>query len=132
MTPIDQFITFVYSSDLERSHAFYADTLGLELERDQGVCRIYRVTSSSAVGVCTHREPQPAGTILTIVTDDVDGWHAQLLQRGASIESPPAHNDRFGIYHFFVRDPDGNLVEIQRFDQSFTPNLPSDEVGWFA
>ena len=31
---------------------------------------------------------------------------------------PPAHNPRFGIYHLFLRDPDGHLVEIQRFDDA--------------
>ena len=129
---INQFITFVYSADLDRSHEFYADGLGLRMTMDQGKCRIYEVTSSSAVGVCTHRQPGPAGTILTFVTDDVDGWHARLTERGVATDGTPRLNEEFGIYHFFASDPDGHTIEVQRFERSFEPNLPEDDVGWFA
>jgi len=27
----------------------------------------------------------------------------------------PSVNERFGIYHFFLKDPDGHRVEIQKF-----------------
>ncbi len=130
--PITQFITFIYSSDLERSHRFYAELLGLPMTLDQGACRIYSLTAASAVGVCSHREPEPSGVILTLVTDDVDGWHESLSDKGVVTDGPPRHNDDFGIYHFFATDPDGHKVEVQRFDRSFEPNLPEDEVGWFA
>lgn len=131
MTPIDQFITFIYTSDLARSHEFYAGVLGLRMTMDQGACRIYEVTSSSAIGVCSHRVPNPAGTIMTLVTHDVDGWHARLSGLGAPTDGAPRHNEDFGIYHFFVTDPDGHAIEIQRFERT-QPDLPDDEVGWFA
>ncbi len=130
--PFDQLITFIYSADLGRSHEFYADKLGLTMTLDQGACRIYRVSDSSSIGVCTHHEPQPQGTILTLVTDDVDGWYQELLQAGVTIEQPPQSNEQFHIYHFVAEDPDGHQVEIQRFDRSFEPDLPRDDLGWFA
>jgi catechol 2,3-dioxygenase-like lactoylglutathione lyase family enzyme len=115
----DAAITFCRTTDLARAAAFYEETLGLPLVLDQGVCRIYRVAGGGFVGFCEHLEGDAAeGVILTLVTDDVDGWHQRLVERGVAIETPPTHNPRFGIYHLFLRDPDGHRVEIQRFDDA--------------
>ena len=54
--PVDSQITFLTVSDLEASSQFYGTVLGLDLVADQGSCRIYRVTSSAFLGICTHRE----------------------------------------------------------------------------
>ncbi len=112
----DSQITFVYAEDLARSAAFYGEVLGLELARDQGACRIYRVRPDAYLGVCNHRTPDPGGVIITLVSDDVDGWADRLRAADIEVDGPHA-NDRFELYHCFVHDPDGHLVEIQRFDQ---------------
>lgn len=113
----DAFIAFVYVSDLDRSAAFYGDALGLPLVTEQPVCRIYEVSPSGYLGVCVKDRPvNPDGVILTLVRDDVEEYCAALAGRGVDIEQPPAHSDRFGITHAFLRDPDGYLVEVQRFD----------------
>jgi len=112
----DSQITFVYVEDLQRSAAFYGGVLGFEVVRDQGACLIYRVTGDAFIGVCNHRPPDPGGVILTLVTDEVDAWAQRFVAEGMIVEGPHA-NDRFELYHCFVHDPDGHLVEIQRFDQ---------------
>jgi len=113
----DAFIAFVYVAALDRSDRFYRHTLGLELVTVQEVCRIYRVSSGGFLGLCTHRPPTPADTvILTLVRDDVEEFCAALTDAGVEFDDGPRHNDRFGITHAFLRDPDGHLVEIQRFD----------------
>ena len=67
--------------------------------------------------MCEHLDrPTGRSVITTLVTDDVDGWCERIASNGGSLESGPEHNDRFGIYHAFLRDPDGNHLEIQRFD----------------
>ena len=114
-TSFDSQITFLYVADLARSSVFYGDVLGLELARDQGACLIYRVRDGAYLGVCSHRPPDPGGVIVTLVADDVDSWAARLVAAGHEVEGPAA-NERFALYHCFVRDPDGHLVEIQRFD----------------
>lgn len=114
---VSQFIIFIYTSDLEGCARFYSHALGLPLVRDQGDCRIYQVSASAYLGLCRREEAEPRGVILTLVSEQVDAWHTRLAEKGLPIEKPPAHNPRYGIYHFFVRDPDGRLVEIQRFDQ---------------
>ena len=118
MTPgIDAQITFLPSSNLAASRVFYQDVLGLDLVVDQGVCLIFRATDRAFVGVCEHLDAlEKRSVIVTLVTDDVDGWCDRIRDRGGQIESGPEHNDRFGIYHAFLADPDGHHIEIQRFD----------------
>jgi catechol 2,3-dioxygenase-like lactoylglutathione lyase family enzyme len=58
---------------------------------------------------------QPPGVIFTVVTPEVDRWYDHLRQRGVVFEEPPALNHKYNIYHCFLRDPNGYLIEIQRF-----------------
>ncbi len=116
--PIDSQITFLYVRDLQRSTRFYQDILGFSLVLDQGSCRIYRVIGNCAfLGICEgdSADISQNSLIFTLVTADVDGWYQRVTSRGWSCEHAPRVNERYQIYHFFVRDPDGYLLEIQRF-----------------
>lgn len=118
-----QTITFIYTADLATSATFYEQVLGLTLWRDQGTCRIYEVIPGGMIGICQTgagakgqvSTGQQTNLILTIVSRDVDGWYAHLQSNGAAIEHPPVTNEKYRIYHFFLRDPDGYLIEIQQF-----------------
>lgn len=124
-----QQVTFLHTADLAATSAFYEQMLGLPLTLDQGTCRIYRATPSAFVGFCTHltaRRPDERTVILALVTADVDGWYARLVKRGVSFEKPPTRNDRFNIYHCFLRDPNGYLLEIQRFEDPAWPGVNED------
>ena len=122
MAPIDSFITFCYTRDLESTSRFYEEVLGLELILDQGGCRIYRVAGSAYVGFCGREgAPEPAGVLLTFVTDDVDGWFEKVRAAGAPVDKAPVFNPDYQIYHCFVRDPSGYVVEIQRFEDPRWP-----------
>lgn len=116
---IDQQITFFYTEDGPRAWAFYEQVIGLPLVLDQGGCRIYRVAGEAYVGFC-HRAQKRAvdGALFTIVSNDVDDWAEYLRALGVKLEHEPRHNPAYGIYHFFFRDPDGYLVEVQRFDDA--------------
>ena len=116
MTGFDQQVTFLLVSDLDRSSHFYGQMLGLGLVLDQGDCRIYRVSSSAFVGICQRAERGDPNTVLvTFVTDDVDGRHQDLVAAGVACEKVPQHNEKYNVYHAFYRDPDGYLIEVQRF-----------------
>ncbi len=120
----DQLVTFLYARDLERSTAFYGDTLGLPMVLDQGGCRIFRISRDAFLGVCRCSEERPSnpdGIIVTLVSADVDGWYEELLAKGVAFEAPPRTNPTYNIYHCFLRDPDGYQVEIQRFDNPAWP-----------
>lgn len=113
----DAQITFCYTPDLAATARFYGGLLGLPLVLDQGPCRIYRVRAGAFLGFCERAgAPRPDGVILTLVCEDVDARCRLLAGRGVVFEKPPAHNERFRIYHCFFRDPNGYLLEIQRFD----------------
>jgi catechol 2,3-dioxygenase-like lactoylglutathione lyase family enzyme len=92
--------------------------LGLPLALDQDDCRIYRIGESSFLGFCQREEAphQPEGIILTLITDEVDHCYHHLRQLGVRFEKPPTYNPDYEIYHCFLRDPNGYLIEIQRFD----------------
>jgi len=117
MNQFDSQIVFCYTRNLKESTRFYEDVLGLPLVLDQGGCRIYRTAGQSCIGICERSETgTPDGVILTLVTEDVDEWYEKLKNRGVHFEKEPAINTDYKIYHCFFKDPNGYLIEIQRFE----------------
>ncbi|MEQ8677886.1 MAG: VOC family protein [Aggregatilineales bacterium] len=120
---INQQITFLYTTDLDRSATFYEDVLGLSLWLDQGTCRIYHTTSNAYIGICQTGDSskgkvqagEQTNIIFTIVTEEVDAWYDYLMGKGVQFEKPPETNPTYNIYHCFLRDPNGYLIEIQHF-----------------
>ncbi len=120
----DQQVTFLYTKDLDQSANFYGNVLKLPLVLDQGSCRIYQSHPTGFIGICTCSEQRPVspdGMIITFVSDDVNGWYDKLVARGVTFEKPPEENPAFNIYHCFLRDPDGYLLEIQQFKDPAWP-----------
>lgn len=115
--PIDQQVTFLYTRDLARTARFYDEVIGLEQVLDQGTCLIYRISAGSFLGFCQNDDVPipPAGIIFTLVTSQVDEWHRYLQRQGVAFEKPPSYNAAYNIYHCFLRDPNGYLLEIQQF-----------------
>ena len=67
-----------------------------------------------------------SGVILTLVTDDVDGLYEYLKPFNLQFEKSPQYYEKFNMYHLFVRDPEGYLLEIQQF---MDDNWPKPEVA---
>jgi catechol 2,3-dioxygenase-like lactoylglutathione lyase family enzyme len=123
---IKQQITFLYTRDLAATARFYEEVMGLALKLDQGSCRIYQISSDGFLGFCQRDEapqgpsdPGAGAIILTLVTDEVDAWYERLKEQGVSFEKAPEVNSQYNIYHCFLRDPNGYLIEIQRFLHPF-------------
>jgi catechol 2,3-dioxygenase-like lactoylglutathione lyase family enzyme len=114
---IAQQITFLDTPDLARTADFYERILGLRLARDQGTCRIYHVSGQAYLGFCQRAgaSAEPHGVVVTLITDGVDELCAHLRRQGVEFVKEPADNPPYRIYNAFVRDPNGYLVEIQRF-----------------
>ena len=110
-------IPFYGTISLEETDRFYRELLGLTLYKDQGACRIYAVLPGAWIGFCTHMEVAIGehSPIITLLTEDVDGVHRHLVEQGYKPDSEPQENPKFKIYHFFVKDPNGYLVEVQKF-----------------
>ena len=115
--PLEQQITFLHTRNLAATARFYEEVMGLPLALDQGDCRIYCVSDDGYIGLCQRDQApeRPSGVILTLVTSEVDVWYRHLSDQGVVFEEPPALNRRYNIYHCFLRDPNGYLIEIQRF-----------------
>jgi len=119
MTPaVSEFIVFLPAPNWEATRAFYERVLGLRVALEQTDCVIYQVAGAGYLGFCQRAEtPQPAErVILTLVSSEVDAWYARLQAHGVEIAKPPTYNERYQIYHLFARDPNGYLIEIQRFE----------------
>jgi len=116
---IDSQITFLATQDLPATADFYERLLGLELALDQGTYRIYSTREGAFIGFCEGKgTPRPDAIILTLVSRDVDGWYETLRAKGVEFEKRPTHNPEYKIYHCMFRDPNGYLIEIQRFEDS--------------
>ena len=111
------FIAFYPCTDLAATTDFYTRDVGLRLVRDQGSCVIFGVAGKAYLGFCSHEGPLPkhSGLIITLLIDDVDEIYKRLRRLHIETEGAPKGNDRYGIYHFFARDPDGYRLEVQRF-----------------
>jgi predicted enzyme related to lactoylglutathione lyase len=118
-------VTFFYYKDVSRASSFFEDALGLKKTLDRGWVKVYELTPSSSVGLVDEKnglikaqDRQKPAVMLTILTDDLEGWHARLKAKGAKIvnEPPttdPAPNvDGFVVRSMLIEDPFGYSVEI--------------------
>lgn len=119
----DQQVTFLTTDKMKESIEFYENILELDLVLDQGGCRIYRITDNSFLGICERKRHKDdcEHLVFTFVTDKVDEWYEKLKDQGVQTTKAPAFNPEYNIYHFFMRDPNGYLLEIQEFKD---PNWP--------
>lgn len=115
-TSYDAFIPFYPVHDLAATRDFYHREVGLELEREEARCLIFRAAGGH-LGFCLFDGPLPDHEALTLslVAEDVDLLYQRLRQLGVDTEQPPRRNEHYQVYHFFARDPDGYRVEFRRF-----------------
>lgn len=115
MVKVVNTIVFFGTRDLSITSSFYKGLIGLELFRDQGTCQIFSA-GGGMIGFCDHLQviPREDTPIITLLTDEVDEFYKRLIKAGVECTEPTV-NEKFNIYHFFTRDPDGYRLEIQRF-----------------
>ncbi|TFF87829.1 MAG: VOC family protein [Promethearchaeota archaeon] len=113
----EDYITFFGTEDLDNTTKFYQNILGLDLYKDQGVCKIFTISAQAKIGFCEHMEVvlEEKSPIITFITQKVDNVYKKLRDKGIEILNPPKLNPKFQIYHFFLKDPNGYTIEIQKF-----------------
>lgn len=92
---------------------FYTTRLELNIWIEQEDCTILR-QDNLILGFC-QRETADTGGIITFwygSDKEVDDEYAKLADVA---EGPPEVNEKYRIYHFFFRDPEGRMLEVQRF-----------------
>lgn len=101
------------SKSLDTSKRFYGHVLGLQPVMDHGW--ILTLADPDRPGVqlslMTHDKTAPVIPAASIEVDDVDGCHAAAVDAGAEIVHPLTDEPR-GVRRFFVRDPDGHVINV--------------------
>lgn len=113
----NEFILFLGTDNLKETDDFYSNVLELELYKDQNTCMIYKINQGSSIGFCTHinKTIDEKSPILTLIVDDVDKMYESIKNKGVNVEDKPKKNEKFNIYHFFLKDNNGYTIEVQKF-----------------
>lgn len=100
-------------ADIEAAREFYGGYLGLTSEGfNMGwVASLATPDGRAGVHVVTHDATAPEDSIASISVDDIDAAYRQARDRGYEIVHPLT-TEPWGLRRFFVRDPDGNLLNI--------------------
>ena len=105
----------IICTDLDRSLRFYRDVVGFEAVEQEGPAWHMRFDGVGflLLAVATRersREPYASAPEISIdiLVDDLVEARRHFERHGVEIVLDPPPNDR----RFFVRDPDGNVVEV--------------------
>ena len=108
-------------ADQDRALQFYGDTLGLETRADVPFgegnrwIEVAPPGAETSIAICPPgSDVTPGGkdTGISLQTDDIDAFHAELKDRGVDVD---AEVSRFGDAVpplFWFRDPEGNKLMV--------------------
>lgn len=99
--------------DIEAAKGFYADYLGLSTEEFNlgWVARYTSPENGAHVQLVTGDETAPEDSVISVHTDDVDAAYEEAEKLGYEIVHPLT-TEAWGVRRFFVRAPDGNVINI--------------------
>ncbi|MBF9133242.1 VOC family protein [Plantactinospora sp. S1510] len=100
-------------ADIEAAKSFYTDYLGLATEEfNMGwVARFTSPDSGANVQLVTRDATAPEDPVISIHVDDVEGAYEDAQRLGYEIVHPLT-TESWGVRRFFVRAPDGNVINI--------------------
>ena len=111
--------------EMDAMKRFYVDLLGFEVEWEPDADNVYLSSGRDNLALHRSKEPAPGGAsggpsgaspldhlgVIVRSADEVDRWAAFLESRGVALDARPrTHRD--GARSCYVRDPDGNKVQI--------------------
>ncbi len=93
--------------------AFYEGVLGMELAMDLGwvVTYVDPANRAAQVTVVADDASAPVAPDVSIEVDDVDTIHAAAVAAGCEIVHPLT-DEPWGVRRFFVRSPEGAVVNV--------------------
>jgi predicted enzyme related to lactoylglutathione lyase len=106
-------ITNLPVTDVAATRDFYGNYLGLDDEElGLGWLERFVSTDGATVQLVTTDATSPENSVMSIqVGDDVDEAYAEAVRRGYEIVHPLTE-EPWGLRRFLVRDPNGNVVNI--------------------
>jgi predicted enzyme related to lactoylglutathione lyase len=117
---VDGLITFFYYDNLEEAVRFYTEVMGFDLVIDQVWSKIFKVAEKAHVGLVDgrkgyHRPSSVKPVMLTVLVPDVDAWYGRLKRLGVKTLSEPKDSEELNLRMFLLEDPEGYVIEIQKF-----------------
>ena len=101
------------SRSLKAAEHFYGQVIGLEPVMDHGwiVTLAEPGRPEVQISLMTHDATAPVVPDVSVQVDDVDAAHAAAVKQGAEIVHPLT-DEPWGVRRFFVRDPDGHVINV--------------------
>lgn len=102
-------------ADVEQAKGFYTDFLGLDLQEFTlgWVARYTSSESGASVQLVSHDETAPEDSVISVHAADVDAAYEEAVALGYEIVHPLT-DEPWGVRRFFVRAPDGNVINVVR------------------
>jgi predicted enzyme related to lactoylglutathione lyase len=100
-------------ADIDTARSFYAGYLGLSTEEfNMGwVARYTSPDTGANIQLVTRDATAPEDSVISIHTDDVNAAYEEAQELGYEIVKPIT-TEPWGVRRFFVRAPDGNVINI--------------------
>jgi predicted enzyme related to lactoylglutathione lyase len=100
-------------ADIEAAKGFYTDFLGLSTEEFNlgWVARCTSPDTGANLQLVTSDATAPEDSVVSVATDDIDGAYEEARRLGYEIVHPMTTED-WGVSRFFVRAPDGNVINV--------------------
>ena len=105
--------TNLHVTDIAQARTFYTDYLGLTTEEFNlgWVARYSAPDTGAHVQLVTRDATAPEDSGISVHTDDVEAAYEEARELGYEIVHPLT-TEPWGVRRFFVRAPDGNIINV--------------------
>jgi catechol 2,3-dioxygenase-like lactoylglutathione lyase family enzyme len=103
----------ITSERIDESRDFYVGLLGFTVAMDMGWVVTFASPANPTAQITLMRGEASSRAVpqVTVEVADVDAIHAEAVRRGAEIVYPLT-DEAWGVRRFFVRDPNGIVLNI--------------------
>lgn len=115
---IHRIVPDITSERMDESRKFYTEFLGLELAMDMGWIATFVSPGNPTAQITLMQASASAvpNPNMSIEVEDVDAVHAKAAGLGMPIVYPLT-NEPWGVRRFFVRDPNGVVINVMNHCQ---------------
>ena len=113
----------INSARVDESREFYVGVLGFKVAMDLGWVVTFASPTNPTAQITIIRDDGSSRVVpqVTVEVEDVDAVHAEAVRRGADVVYPLT-NEHWGVRRFFLRDPNGVVVNVMRHSAGIAPS----------
>ena len=112
-------IVFFRTTMLDKLRAFYTEILDCTVWLEQVDCCILQ-HGNMLFGFCS-RDEADTRLLLTFFYEDREKVDRLYEIMKETADARPRYNEKYFIYHFGAKDPEGRPLEFQQFDHPLEP-----------